>query len=257
MSQKLKILVPVKRVVDAALKPRVNSSKTGLELQNLKFAINPFCDIALEEALRLKEQKPSPVESVHAVSIGPTKAQDVLRVALAKGADSSTLVETNDDIEPLAVAKVLAEVVKNTDSNLVVLGKQTIDSDANQTGQILGALLGWPQATFASKVSMLESGELEVNREVDGGISTLKAQLPMIITTDLRLNEPRFASLPNIMKAKKKPLEKKKLSDYSVDVTPRLKTIKVEEPPKRQAGEKVPDVGAFVSALKAKGLSSD
>lgn len=257
MSQKLKILVPVKRVVDSALKPRVNAAKTGLELQNLKFAINPFCDIALEEALRLKEMKPSPVEAVHAVSIGPAKAQDVLRVALAKGADSSTLIETDEDLEPLAVAKVLAEVVKNTGSNLIVLGKQTIDSDSNQTGQILGALLGWPQATFASKVSLLEDGQVEVDREVDGGISTLKAPLPLIITTDLRLNEPRFASLPNIMKAKKKPLEKKKLSDYSVDVAPRLKTVRVEEPPKRQAGQKVSDVSAFINALKEKGLSSE
>lgn len=255
MSAKLKILVPVKRVVDAALKPRVNASKTGVDTQGLKFAINPFCDIALEEAVQLKEKNKGLVENVHAVSIGPAKAQDVLRTALAKGADTSTLIETDQDLEPLAVAKILAEVTKKQGSNLILLGKQTIDSDANQTGQMLGGLLGWPQITFASKVTVNSDGKsLEVSREVDGGIATLKADLPLIVTADLRLNLPRFASLPNIMKAKKKPMDKTKVEDFGVDVSPRIEIVKVEDPPVRQAGEKVPDVDAFIKALKDKGL---
>lgn len=250
MSTKLKILVPVKRVIDYAIKPRINKTLTGVETKGVKFSINPFCDIALEESLRIKEANKGLVEKIHAVSIGPTKAQDVLRNALAKGADSSTLIDVGDEeVEPLSVAKLLQKVVEKEGSNLVILGKQAIDDDANQTGQMLAGLLNWPQATNASKV-VVDGDYVTVTREIDGGADTLRAQLPVIITTDLRLNEPRYASLPNIMKAKKKPLEKLKVSDLGVEISKRLETLKVEEPPVRAAGIKVLNVEELVEKLK-------
>ncbi|KAI5957292.1 CIR1 [Candida jiufengensis] len=251
MSSKLKILVPVKRVIDYAIKPRINKTNTGIETKGVKFSINPFCDIALEESIRIKERNPDSVESIHAVSIGPTKAQDILRTALAKGADNSTLIDIGEDnIEPLQVAKILKQVVEKNQSNLVVLGKQAIDDDSNQTGQMLAGLLNWPQATNASKVELNED-EVYVTREIDGGEDTIKAKLPMIITVDLRLNEPRYASLPNIMKAKKKPLEKLKLKDFGIDsIDNRLEVVKVEEPPAREAGVKVSDVDELILKLK-------
>lgn len=250
MSNKLKILVPVKRVIDFAIKPRINKAGTGVDTKGVKFSMNPFCDIALEESLRLKEASKGLVEKIHAVSIGPTKAQDILRTALAKGADSTTLVDVGDEeVEPLAVAKLLQKVVEKEQSNLVILGKQAIDDDSNQTGQILAGLLNWPQATFASKVEV-EGDNVKVTREVDGGSDTLSAKLPMIITTDLRLNEPRYASLPNIMKAKKKPLEKLKASDLGIELSKRLKTLKLEEPASRETGIKVDSVDELVAKLK-------
>ncbi|KAG7663818.1 CIR1 [[Candida] subhashii] len=250
MSSKLRILVPVKRVIDFAIKPRINKAQTGVETKGVKFSINPFCDIALEESIRIKEKDPNSVEKIHAVSIGSAKAKDVLRVALAKGADSSTLIDVGDqEVEPLQVAKMLKQVVEKENSNLVILGKQAIDDDSNQTGQMLAGLLNWPQATNASKV-VIEGDSVSVTREVDGGADTLKAQLPMIITTDLRLNEPRYASLPNIMKAKKKPLETLKSSDLGVEIESRLETLKVEEPPARSAGIKVETVDQLVEKLK-------
>lgn len=250
MSTKLKILVPVKRVIDYAIKPRINKTLTGVETKGVKFSINPFCDIALEESLRIKEVHKGLVEKIHAVSIGPTKAQDILRTALAKGADSSTLIDVGDEeVEPLSVAKLLQKVVEKEGSNLVILGKQAIDDDANQTGQMLAGLLNWPQATNASKV-VVDGDYVTITREIDGGADTLRAKLPVIITTDLRLNEPRYASLPNIMKAKKKPLEKLKVSDLGVEITKRLETLKVEEPPVREAGVKVMSVVELVEKLK-------
>lgn len=250
MSTKLKILVPVKRVIDFAIKPRINKAGTGVETKGVKFSINPFCDIALEESLKIREANKGLVEKIHAVSIGPTKAQDILRTALAKGADSTTLVDVGDvEVEPLTVAKMLQKVVEKEGSNLVVLGKQAIDDDSNQTGQILAGLLNWPQATNASKVE-IDGDSVSVTREVDGGSDTLRASLPMIITTDLRLNEPRYASLPNIMKAKKKPLEKLKASDLSIEIANRIETLKVEEPPNRAAGVKVADVDELIAKLK-------
>lgn len=250
MSSKLKILVPVKRVIDYAIKPRINKARTGVETKGVKFSINPFCDIALEESLKIREANEGLVEKIHAVSIGPTKAQDILRIALAKGADSTTLIDVGDvEVEPLNVAKMLQKVVEKEGSNLVILGKQAIDDDSNQTGQILAGLLNWPQATNASKVE-INGDKVSVTREVDGGSDTLSAKLPMIITTDLRLNEPRYASLPNIMKAKKKPLEKLKASDLGVEIANRLETLKVEEPPSRAAGIKVDSVDELISKLK-------
>lgn len=250
MSSKLKILVPVKRVIDFAIKPRINKAGTGVETKGVKFSINPFCDIALEESLKIREANKGLVEKIHAVSIGPTKSQDILRTALAKGADSTTLIDVGDaEVEPLNVAKLLQKVVEKEGSNLVILGKQSIDDDSNQTGQILAGLLNWPQATNASKVE-IEGDKVSVTREVDGGADTLRASLPMIITTDLRLNEPRYASLPNIMKAKKKPLEKLKASDLGVEIANRLETLKVEEPPSRAAGIKVDSVDELISKLK-------
>lgn len=249
----MRILVPVKRVIDFAIKPRINKAGTGVDTKGVKFSINPFCDIALEESLRLREAHKELVEKIHAVSIGPTKAQDVLRTALAKGADATTLVDVGEEeVEPLAVAKLLQKVVERENSNLVVLGKQAIDDDSNQTGQILAGLLKWPQATNASKVEV-DGDYINVTREVDGGSDTLRAKLPLIVTTDLRLNEPRYASLPNIMKAKKKPLEKLKAADLGVDVGRRLQTLKVEEPPARAAGVKVESVDELVSKLKEVG----
>lgn len=253
MSSKLKILVPVKRVIDFAIKPRINKAGTGVETKGVKFSMNPFCDIALEESLRIRENNKDLVEKIHAVSIGPTKAQDILRTALAKGADTSTLIDVGDaEVEPLAVAKLLKKIVEKEGSNLVVLGKQSIDDDFNQTGQILAGLLDWPQATNASKIE-IDGDKISVTREVDGGADTLRAELPMIVTTDLRLNEPRYALLPNVMKAKKKPLEKLKAEDLGVDISNRLKTLKVEEPPARAPGIIVKSVDELVLKLKEAG----
>lgn len=250
MSTKLKILVPVKRVIDFAIKPRINKAGTGVETKGVKFSMNPFCDIALEESLKIREANKGLVEKIHAVSIGPTKAQDILRTALAKGADSSTLIDVGEqEIEPLTVAKMLQKVVEKEQSNLIILGKQSIDDDANQTGQILAGLLDWPQATNASKVE-IDGDKISVTREVDGGSDTLLATLPMIITSDLRLNEPRYASLPNVMKAKKKPLERLTAKDLGIEILSRLETLKVEEPPSRQAGIKVESVDELILKLK-------
>tara|TARA_E500000305_G_scaffold105417_1_gene102865 strand:- start:90 stop:836 length:747 start_codon:yes stop_codon:yes gene_type:complete len=248
----MKILVPVKRVIDYNVKPRVKADGSGVDLANVKMSMNPFDEIAVEEALRQKEA--GKAEEVVAVSIGPAKAQETLRTALAMGADRAILIETDDEVEPLAVAKLLKAVADEEAPGLVVLGKQAIDDDSNQTGQMLAALMGRPQGTFASKVE-LDGDSVTVTREVDGGLETVKLSLPAIVTTDLRLNEPRYASLPNIMKAKKKPLDTKTPGDYGVDITPRLKTTKVAEPPVRQAGEKVADVDALVAKLKALGVA--
>lgn len=256
MSTKLRILVPVKRVIDSAIKPRVNKAQTGVETQGVKFSINPFCDIALEEALKIKEANKGLVEKITAVSIGSTKSQETLRTALAKGADDSTLVDVGADknVEPLSVAKILAKIVEKENNNFVILGKQAIDNDSNQTGQMLAGLLKWPQATNASKVVIDEaSGKVTVTREVDGGSETVSASLPIVITTDLRLNEPRYASLPNIMKAKKKPLSTIKPEDLGVDISPRSEILKVSEPPVRQAGVKVESVDELIERLKTAG----
>lgn len=247
---KLRILVPVKRVIDYALKPRINKTNTGVDTKGIKFSMNPFCDIALEELLRLRESKPDLVDNIHAVLIGPTKAQDILRTALAKGADTCTLIDVGDaEVEPLAVAKLLRKVVEQHNSNLVILGKQAIDDDANQTGQMLAGLLDWPQATNASKVEV-DGEHVTVTREIDGGADTVRGKLPMIITADLRLNEPRYVSLPNIMKAKKKPLTKMTPADFGVSIEPRLETVLVTEPPARPAGVIVDSVSQVVQRLK-------
>jgi electron transfer flavoprotein beta subunit len=243
----MKVLVPVKRVVDYNVKVRVKSDGSGVDIANVKMSMNPFDEIALEEAMRLKES--GKVTEVVAVSIGVTQCQETLRTGMAIGADRAILVETAGDTEPLGVAKVLKALADKEQPQLIILGKQAIDDDSNQTGQMLAALLGWPQATFASKV-VLEDGKVTVTREVDGGLETLALTLPAIITTDLRLNEPRYVTLPNIMKAKKKPLETIKPEDLGVDVTPRLKTLKVVEPAKRSAGIKVPDVATLVAKLR-------
>ncbi len=246
----MKILVPVKRVIDYNVKPRVKADGSGVDLANVKMSMNPFDEIAVEEALRLKEA--GKAEEVVAVSVGPAKAQETLRTALAMGADRAVLVETDETVEPLAVAKILKAIVDEEGPGIVMLGKQAIDDDCNQTGQMLAALMGRPQGTFASKVE-IDGDSVAVTREVDGGLETVKLSLPAVVTTDLRLNEPRYASLPNIMKAKKKPLDVKTPGDYGVDVTPRLATTHVAEPPVRQAGEIVPDVDALVAKLKALG----
>jgi len=243
----MKVLVPVKRVVDYNVKVRVKSDGSGVDIANVKMSMNPFDEIALEEAMRLKEA--GKVTEVVAVSIGVTQCQETLRTGMAIGADRAILVETAGDTEPLGVAKVLRALADKEQPQLIILGKQAIDDDSNQTGQMLAALLGWPQATFASKV-VLEDGKVTVTREVDGGLETLALTLPAIITTDLRLNEPRYVTLPNIMKAKKKPLEVVKPEDLGVDVAPRLKTLKVVEPAKRSAGIKVPDVATLVAKLR-------
>ena len=243
----MKCLVTVKRVIDPYVKVRVKSDGTGVETANVKMAMNPFCEIAVEQAVRMKEA--GTVTEIVAVSIGVQQCQETLRTAMAMGADRGILVETAADVQPLAIAKLLKAVVAKEQPKLVIMGKQAIDDDSNQTGQMLAALLGWPQATFASKV-VLEDGKAVVTREVDGGLETLSLTLPAIITTDLRLNEPRYVTLPNIMKAKKKPLETVKPEDLGVDVTPRLKTLKVSEPPKRSAGVKVADVKTLVEKLK-------
>ena len=248
----MKVLVPVKRVIDYNVKPRVKSDETGVDLANVKMSMNPFCEIAVEEAVRLKEK--GVATEVVAVSIGPAQAQETLRTALAMGADRAILVQTDANLEPLAVAKVLKGVIDEEAPKLVVLGKQAIDGDNNATGQMLAALLGWPQATFASKVEV-SGDKATVTREVDGGLQTIEAPLPMIVTADLRLNEPRYASLPNSMKAKQKPLDTKAPADYGVDTAPRLKTTNVSEPPVRKAGEKVEDVDALVAKIKALGIA--
>jgi electron transfer flavoprotein beta subunit len=247
----MKILVPVKRVVDYNVKIRVKSDGTGVELANVKMSMNPFDEISVEEALRLKEA--GKAEEVVVVSIGPAKAEETLRTALAMGADRAILIETDETVEPLAVAKLLKGVVDAETPDLVILGKQAIDDDSNQTGQMLAALLGWGQGTFASKVEIAD-GSVAVTREVDGGLQTVSLKLPAIVTTDLRLNEPRYASLPNIMKAKKKPLDKKTPADLGVDIAPRLKVLKTEEPAGRKAGVKVGSVAELVSKLKADGV---
>ena len=243
----MKILVAVKRVVDANVKVRVKSDGSGVDLANVKMSINPFDEIAVEAAVRLREQ--GVATEVIAVSCGSPQSQETLRTAMAIGADRGILVESADELQPLAVAKILKALVDKEQPQLVILGKQAIDDDSNQTGQMLAALAGLPQATFASKV-VVADGKATVSREVDGGAETLSLKLPAVITTDLRLNEPRYVTLPNIMKAKKKPLETLKPADLGVDVAPRLKTLKVVEPPKRSAGVMVPDVKTLVEKLK-------
>ncbi|NBB48241.1 electron transfer flavoprotein subunit beta/FixA family protein [Rhizobium sp. CRIBSB] len=243
----MKILVPVKRVVDYNVKIRVKPDGSGVELANVKMSMNPFDEISVEEALRLKEA--GKAEEVVVVSIGPAKAEETIRTALAMGADRGILIETEETVEPLAVAKLLKGVVEAEAPGLVIVGKQAIDDDSNQTGQMLAALLGWGQATFASKLE-LSADKATVTREVDGGLQTIDVKLPAIVTTDLRLNEPRYASLPNIMKAKKKPLDKKSPTDFGVDVAPRLKVLKTEEPGGRKAGIKVKSVAELVDKLK-------
>jgi electron transfer flavoprotein beta subunit len=243
----MKVLVPVKRVVDYNVKVRVKSDGTGVDIANVKMSMNPFDEIAVEEATRLREK--GAVAEVIAVSCGVTQCQETLRTAMAIGADRAILVDTSEELQPLAVAKLLKALVDKEQPQLVILGKQAIDDDCNQTGQMLAALLGWPQATFASKVDIAD-GKVIVSREVDGGSETLSLSLPAIITTDLRLNEPRYVTLPNIMKAKKKQMDTFKPEDLGVDVTPRIKTLKVSEPPKRSAGVKVADVAALVDKLK-------
>ena len=243
----MKVLVPVKRVVDYNVKVRVKSDGTGVDIANVKMSMNPFDEIAIEEAVRLKEK--GLATEVIAVSCGVTQCQETLRTAMAIGADRAILVECADELQPLAVAKLLKALVDKEQPQLVILGKQAIDDDCNQTGQMLAALLGWGQATFASKVEMAD-GKVLVTREVDGGLETLSLTLPAIITTDLRLNEPRYVTLPNIMKAKKKQLDNVKPADLGVDVAPRIKTLKVSEPPKRSAGIKVPDVATLVDKLR-------
>jgi len=243
----MKVLVPVKRVVDYNVKVRVKSDGTGVDIANVKMSMNPFDEIAIEEAVRLKEK--GAATEVIAVSCGVTQCQETLRTAMAIGADRAILVECADELQPLAVAKLLKVLVEREQPGLVILGKQAIDDDCNQTGQMLAALAGLPQATFASKVEVADGG-VRVTREVDGGLETLALKLPAIVTTDLRLNEPRYVTLPNIMKAKKKPLDVLKPADLGVDVSPRIRTLKVSEPPKRGAGVKVPDVATLVSKLK-------
>jgi electron transfer flavoprotein beta subunit len=248
---RMKILVPVKRVIDYNVKVRVKADGSGVDLANVKMSMNPFDEIAVEEAIRLKEK--GAAEEIVAVSIGVKQAQETLRTALAMGADRAILILAADDvatdIEPLAVAKLLKAVIDAEAPGLVIAGKQAIDNDMNATGQMLAALLGWPQATFASKVE-IANGEAVVTREVDGGLQTIRVTLPAIVTSDLRLNEPRYASLPNIMKAKKKPLEEKTPADYGVDVAPRLKVLKTVEPATRKAGVKVASVDELVDKLK-------
>ncbi|TXF11264.1 electron transfer flavoprotein subunit beta/FixA family protein [Pelomicrobium methylotrophicum] len=243
----MKILVPVKRVVDYNVKVRVKADGAGVETANVKMSMNPFDEIAVEEAVRLKEG--GKAAEIVAVSMGVAQCQETLRTALAMGADRAILVETQAELQPLAVAKLLKALVEREQPELVILGKQAIDDDANQTGQMLAALLGWPQGTFASKVEVGE-GRVRVTREIDGGLETVELRLPAVITTDLRLNEPRYVTLPNIMKARKKPLEALTPEALGVDVTPRLKTLKVEEPPKRKGGVRVADVKELVYKLK-------
>lgn len=243
----MKILVPVKRVVDFNIKVRVKSDHSGVELANVKMSINPFDEIAVEEATRLKES--GKATEVVVVSIGPAQAQETLRTAMAIGADRGILIQTDENVEPLSVAKLLKAVVEAESPDFVIMGKQAIDDDSNQTGQMLATLLNWGQATFASKIE-LDGGKAVVTREVDGGLETLAVKTPAVITTDLRLNEPRYASLPNIMKAKKKELDTKTPADYGVAIEHRLETLKVEEPPKRSGGIKVPDVDTLIDKLK-------
>jgi electron transfer flavoprotein beta subunit len=243
----MKVLVPVKRVVDYNVKIRVKADGSGVETANVKMSMNPFDEIAVEEAIRMKEA--GKADEVVAVSLGPAACQETIRYALALGADRGVLLESDEELQPLAVAKLLRHLVEEEKPDLVILGKQAIDDDSNQTGQMLAALLGWPQGTFASAVT-LDDGSVVVTREIDGGLETLKLRLPAVITTDLRLNEPRYAKLPNIMKAKKKPLQVIAAADTGIDLTPRLTTLKVAEPPGRQAGVKVADVAELVDKLR-------
>ena len=243
----MKILVPVKRVVDYNVKVRVKPDQTGVDLANVKMSMNPFCEIAVEEAIRLKEK--GDAEEIVVVSIGPAQAQETIRTALAMGADRGIHVTTDATVEPLAVAKILAKVAEEESPELVILGKQAIDDDSNATGQMLAALLGWPQATFAFKMEKTDAG-FTVTREIDGGLQTVAISSPAIVTTDLRLNEPRYASLPNIMKAKRKPIDAKTPDDFGVDIAPRLEVLKVAEPAKREAGIKVESAAELVEKLK-------
>ncbi|GAA5134012.1 electron transfer flavoprotein subunit beta/FixA family protein [Alloalcanivorax gelatiniphagus] len=243
----MKVLVPIKRVIDYNVKVRVKADNSGVDLANVKMAMNPFCEIAVEEAVRLKEK--GVVSEIVAVSIGPKAAQEQLRTAMALGADRSILVETDEDVQPLGIAKALKAIVDEEKPELVILGKQAIDDDNNQTGQMLAALTGMPQGTFASEVNM-EEGKVKVTREIDGGLQTVELKLPAVVTTDLRLNEPRYASLPNIMKAKKKPLDVKSPADLGVDMTPRVTIEKVETPAERKAGVMVGSVDELVDKLK-------
>ncbi len=247
----MKVLVPVKRVIDYNVKARVKADQTGVDLANVKMSMNPFCEIAVEEAVRLKEK--GVATEVVIVSIGPAQAQETIRTALAMGGDRGILITSDADLEPLAVAKLLAAVVAEENPNLVVMGKQAIDGDNNAVGQMLSALLGWPQATYASALEVSGS-TAKVTREVDGGLQTLDVDLPAVVTADLRLNEPRYASLPNIMKAKKKEIATKAVADYGVDVAPRLKVLKVTEPAKRSAGIKVETAADLVSKLNTAGV---
>ena len=244
----MKVLVAVKRVVDANVKVRVKADGTGVETQNVKMSMNPFCEIAVEEAVRLKEA--GKATEIVAVSLGGAQCQETIRTALAMGADRGIHVQTDVELQPLAVAKLMKAVVDKEKPELAILGKQAIDDDSNQTGQMLSALLGWPQATYASKLVINGDGTANVTREVDGGLETVQVKMPFVMTTDLRLNEPRYASLPNIMKAKKKPIEQLTPEALGVDPTPRLKTLKVVEPPKRQAGVKVKTAAELVEKLR-------
>ena len=247
----MKVLVAVKRVIDYNVKPRVKMDGSGVDLANVKMSMNPFDEIAVEEAIRLREK--GAATEVVAVSVGPAKAQETLRTALAMGADRAIHIICEDEVEPLGVAKLLAKVAEEEAPGMIILGKQAIDDDSNQVGQMLGALLGWPQGTFASKVEVA-GDTINVTREVDGGLETVALTGPAIVTTDLRLNEPRYASLPNIMKAKSKPMAQKTAADYGVDISPRLETLKVVEPAKRQAGIKVASVDELVAKLKSLGV---
>ena len=248
----MKLLVAVKRVIDFNVKPRVKMDGSGVDLANVKMSMNPFDEIAVEEAIRLKEK--GVATEIVAISIGPAKAQETLRTALAMGADRAILVQTDEEVEPLGVAKILAKIAEEEKPDMIVLGKQAIDDDNNATGQMLAALLGWPQGTFASKVEA-SNGRVKVTREVDGGLETEDLKAPAVVTTDLRLNEPRYASLPNIMKAKSKPLATKTSDELGVDIARRLETIKVVEPAKRQAGIKVDSVDELVEKLKGMGIA--
>ncbi len=247
----MKVLVPVKRVIDYNVKVRVKADQSGVDLANVKMSMNPFDEIAVEEAVRLKEK--GMATEVVALSIGPHQASETIRTALAMGADRGILVKTDQTVEPLAVAKILKAIVEAERPDLVITGKQAIDDDSNQVGQMLAALLGWPQATFAHSLE-LAADSAKVAREIDGGLQTVEVKLPAVITTDLRLNEPRYASLPNIMKAKKKSIDEKTAADLGVDIAPRLKVLKVSEPPKRGGGMKVESVGALLDRLKADGV---
>ena len=242
----MKILVPVKRVVDYNVKIKLKSDNSGVDLENTKMSMNPFDEIAVEEAVRLKEKKIC--DEITAISIGSTKSEETLRTALAVGADKGILVETEEEVQPLEVAKILQEIIKKNNPDLVLMGKQAIDDDSNQTGQMLAALLNWPQGTFTSKLE-INGRKINVTREIDGGLETLGMELPAIVTTDLRLNEPRYASLPNIMKAKQKPIEKITPGDLNIEIKQRLKTLEVTEPPKKEAGIKVDSVQELISKL--------
>ena len=245
----MKILVPVKRVVDYNVKIKVKSDNSGVDLENTKMSMNPFDEIAVEEAVRLKEKKIC--DEIIAISIGSAKSEETLRTALAVGADKGILIETEEDVQPLEVAKILKEIIKKNNPDLVLMGKQAIDDDSNQTGQMLAALVGWPQGTFTSKLE-INGKKINITREIDGGLETLGMELPAIVTTDLRLNEPRYASLPNIMKAKQKPIEKTTPGDLNIEIKQRLKTLKVTEPPKKEAGIKVDSVQELISKLHEK-----